>query len=224
MYDDLIKNLVEQARTQDHIVGALLTGSLARGDALPGTDLDLVYILSDGVEKPFRREMLDGVLVEQSYLDEAAARAQLTKHPPMKVYGYLDGRILYDPDGVLSRLTDTARQRYETYRVPEEDRTRIASLLGFSDHKINVGIDGGDWLRAAFVVGTSSWQIIEGLWAANDRPLPPNSSVRPHLADLHGPDDIEQRFENLFTGDTHTRVHTALDLIRWIIARLSEAS
>lgn len=219
LHEDLLAELVDEAHADADVIGLLLTGSHARGDALPGTDIDLVYVLTDGSSRPFRSEPRDGVLVEQSYTDLATARATLVTNP-MKIYGYLDGRILYDPQDVLAGLTIEARDRLARYEVPEEVRSRNYFLLGCSWDKISVGVDAGDWLRAAFVTATTSWQIIEGLWAANNLPVPPNSSVRPHLSDLSGPPDVAAKYRTLFLGDTEERVRVALELIEWIRDRL----
>ncbi|HEX3811694.1 MAG TPA: nucleotidyltransferase domain-containing protein [Mycobacteriales bacterium] len=220
IYDTLLVKLVEEARGQDDVLGILLTGSLARGDALPGTDIDLRFILADGISRSSDSAMRDGVLVERGYADLATACANLDARP-MNVYAYLDGQILHDPQDVLARLTQQARQRYDTYRTSEQERAQIAFLLGCSRDKISVALKGGDLLKAAFVTGTSSWGIMEGLWAANNRPLPPNSSVRPHLRDLtEGPADIDNLYRQLFLADTSQRVQVALDLIEWILDRL----
>ncbi|GAB3405056.1 nucleotidyltransferase domain-containing protein [Flindersiella endophytica] len=222
LYGELVDELVEEARGDEEIVGVLLTGSVARGDALPGTDIDLRYVVADGVERDAASVVWRGVLVERSFADAAAARAALEANP-MHVYAYLDGRVLYDPRGVLDELRGLAGQRFRTYRTPPEEKARIAFLLGCSLDKIDVAQKGGDRLKAAFVAGTSSWGIIEGLWAANDRPLPPNSSVRPHLDDLRaGPAEVAEKYERLFLGDTDERIDTARELIGWIVARLKQ--
>lgn len=220
MYDALLRDLVDEARRQEDVVGVLLTGSLARGDALPGTDLDLRYILLDGQSRPFRSETRDGVLVEQAYSDAASEEAKIDALP-MNVYAHLDGRILYDPRDVLSRLRRQAQKRFDDYQVPEQERATIAFLLKCAQDKIEVALDGGDLLKAAFVAGTTSWQLMEGLWAANNLPLPPNSSVRPHLKDLAGPADVEALYARLFLAETPERVQVSLDLIGWIRARLT---
>lgn len=221
LYDSLIEKLTTEAQQEQDIIGLLLTGSLARGDALPGTDIDLRYVLADGLSRPFERQTHDGILVERGYSDTAAARAGLDMKP-MNVYAYLDGRILYDPEGALVRLRQDAQHRFSTYEMAADDRATIAFLLGCSRDKITVALGGGDLLKAAFVTGTSSWQIIEGLWAANGKPVPPNSSVRPHLRDLsRGPYDVENLYSRLFVAETQVRVQVALDLIDWIIDQLS---
>lgn len=221
LYGELVDELVEEAHADEEIVGVLLTGSVARGDALPGTDIDLRYVLADGVERDGPSVVRDGVLVERSFADAATARASLEANP-MHVYAYLDGQIRYDPDGVLGELRRLAERRYRGYRTPDEDKARIAFLLGCSLDKIDVACKAGDLLKAAYVTGTSSWQIIEGLWAANDRPLPPNSSVRPHLSDLTaGPPGVEAKYERLFLGSTEERIETARELLGWTIAQLN---
>lgn len=220
-YENLVRGLMATARADDEIIGLLLTGSLARGDALPGTDIDVRCILADGGGRPFEQTMRDGVLVECGYADVASAQARLESHP-MNVYAYLDGRILYDPRGVLEQLRQRAQQRFDTYRAPEQERSTNAFLLQCARDKICVAMAGGDELKAAFVIGTSSWQLMEGLWAANNRPLPPNSSVRPHLVDLVGPPEIAVGYRELFLADTPERIRVALELIDWILPRLRD--
>ncbi|MGW5362549.1 hypothetical protein [Actinopolymorpha pittospori] len=220
MYDALLRDLVDEAGHDEDLVGLLLTGSLARGDALPGTDLDLRYILTDGQSRPFSSESRDGVLLEQGYSDAAAEAAKIDAQP-MNVYAHLDGRILYDPQGVLARLRRQAQKRFDTYQVSEQERSTTDFLLQCCQDKIKVALAGGDLLKAAFVTGTASWRLMEGLWAANNRPLPPNSSVRPHLKDLAGPPDVEALYARLFLAETPERVQVTLELIDWIRARLA---
>jgi hypothetical protein len=78
-------------------------------------------------------------------------------------------------------------------------------------------------LRAAYVAGTSSWQILEGLWAANDRPIPANAGVWTHLGDLQTvPQGLERTLQRLFAGDVTERVEAALAILDWVIPRLEE--
>ncbi len=221
VYEGLLGELVAEVVRDDEVVGVLLTGSLARGDALPGTDVDLRVILVDGVSRPALHEVRDGVPVEWGYADEAAARAAVDANP-MHVYAYLDGRILHDPQGVLARLRQHAVERFEGYRVSEAGRDQLAESLRYPAEKIRVAVAGGDLLKAAFVSATCSWFLMEGLWAANDRPLPPNSSVRPHLRDLAGPPEVESLYGDFFLGTAERRVEVALYLLDWILDELGQ--
>lgn len=174
-YRQVIQEATADARQDDRVLGLLLTGSLARGDAAPGADLDFQFLLSDGERRPFSSEKRDGVRVERKYQDEAFARAAIADRP-MNVYAYLDGRVLYDSHGTLSRLGDLARTRFATYRLLPADRERILWWLRSAQEKVVVAMAAGGTLKAGFVTATTSWQVIEGLWAANDKPLPPNST------------------------------------------------
>jgi hypothetical protein len=125
-----------------------------------------------------------------------------------------DGSILYDPHGALELLKQHARRRFAEYVTPTEQRATIAFLLRCSRDKVRVAMNGGDLLKAAYVAGTSCWQIMEGLCAANDLPVPPNSSVRPHLRDLpQGPPNVDNCYSDLFPGVARLRAEVALELI-----------
>ncbi|MQA78084.1 MAG: hypothetical protein GEV10_06335 [Streptosporangiales bacterium] len=127
-YDVMLGELVDEAKRDEDVIGLLLTGSLARGDALPGTDIDLRLILADGLSRPRHDAPRDGILVERGYADEPAARANL-ESDPMHVYAYLDGRILYDSGGVLTRLRQHAQHGFDTYRVTDQQKSDLAQRL-----------------------------------------------------------------------------------------------
>lgn len=218
-YPSLIKALTDEAERDDQVTGLLLTGSMARRDALPGTDIDVRYLVPTAEPQYFQRAIRDGIRLEQTFMSEPAAEAKLTA-TPMHVYAYLDGVILYDRDGALARLRDQAARIFQDYRTPTEIKQISYEALMHVEDKARVGLESGDLLKATFCLSSASWQLVEGLWAANDLPLPPHSSVRPHLHDLDGPDDIETLFERMFLANPEERVRTGLQLVGWVRNRL----
>ncbi|MBO0793483.1 MAG: nucleotidyltransferase domain-containing protein [Ktedonobacteraceae bacterium] len=221
MYEALLQEIVDEARKQQDIIGILLTGSVARGDALPGTDLDLRFILTPGTSRNFQSELRQGIQIEQGYADVALAQSKLATNP-MEVYPYLDGRILFDPVDVLQQLREQARERFETYRTPEQERHEIAHNFQSALLKMNVALQSDDLLKAAFVASTTSWITLVGLWAVNDKPMPPNSSVWAHLKDLSlTPPDVETLLKHYFCGEARQRVEIAINLTEWVLAHLS---
>ena len=44
----LLQEILDRACRDDEVIGVLLTGSVARGDAYPGSDLDVFMPLRDG--------------------------------------------------------------------------------------------------------------------------------------------------------------------------------
>jgi hypothetical protein len=93
IYHVLLQQTVDEAMPQKDVLGILLVGSVARGDALPGADLDLRFILAPGVSRKAEPEVRQGILIERGYADMAQAQSKLATNP-MKIYNYLDGRIL----------------------------------------------------------------------------------------------------------------------------------
>lgn len=223
LYRVILQELVEEASQQEDIVGMLLTGSVARGDALPGSDLDVRYLLPEGQSRPFQSAIHNGIMVERSYIDLPGAQSKLEVNP-MEVYAYLDGWILFDPMGMLRHLTDRAKALFETYQFPRKEVNGLLYWLRSAQLKMTVAQRAGDLPKAAFVCSTTSWHILMGLWAVNDKPMPPNGSVLVHLKDLSKrPFDLEGQINHFFCGETSHRVQTAIDLIDWILEHLKSS-
>jgi len=218
----LLQEVLDDAYRDPDVIGIMLTGSLARGDAYPGSDLDIHILLRDGCSREFHAELCHGIFIECSYADEARARSRLERDP-MHVYAYLDGRILYDPQGRLQALVSTARAHFEAYCVPAEEARGIAHWLHSARIKIAAARDAGDELRAAYVASTSSWEMLRGIWAAYGKPVPPCGALWAHLHDLPaGPLDIEAWLRRLFAGDASDRIGAAIEIIDWVLPRLEE--
>ena len=89
--------------------------------------------------------------------------------------------------------------------------------------KIAAAQASGDLFRAAYVAGVTLWPILEAVWAANDKPVPPCGSVWAHIGDLdRGPPDAEARLRRLFTGRDADRVQAAVEVIGWTVPVLRE--
>lgn len=223
-YHVLLQELVEEASQQEDILGMLLTGSVARGDALPGSDLDVRYLLLEGKTRPFQSALSSGIVVERSYADLPRAQSKLESNP-MEVYAYLDGRSLFDPMGILRHLTDRAKALFETYQFPQQEVDGLIYWLWSASLKMTVAQRAGNLPKAAFVCSTTSWQILMGLWAVNDKPMPPNGSVLVHLKDLSKkPLDLEKQIDQFFCGETSQRIQTAVNLIDWILEHLESST
>lgn len=223
LYRVLLQELVEEASQQEDIVGMLLIGSVARGDALPGSDLDVRYLLVDGQKRPFQSALHHGIVVEQGYTDTLGAQTKLEVNS-MEMYAYLDGQILFDPTGMLRRLTDRAKELFEAYQFPQHEVDGLISWLRSAELKMTVAQKAGDLPKAAFVCSTTTWQILMGLWAVNDKPMPPNGSVLVHLKDLSKrPLHLERQINQFFCGDLPQRIQIAIDLVHWILERLKSS-
>lgn len=220
IHRELLGDVLRCALGDDAVAGLILTGSVARGDAYPGSDLDIYVLLHDGLSRRFLAQTRRGIVVEIGYADFALAKRKLEANP-MSVYRYLDGRILYDPRGLLRRLVDIAGERFAAYEVPTEEKQHIAYGLESARVKIAAARDAGDVMKAAYVVGTISWPLLEGLWAAVGKPMPPNGAVLPHVRDLEDvTPGVEPGLRRLFLGDTNVRIEATLELVDRIMPLL----
>jgi predicted nucleotidyltransferase len=220
----LLCEVLARAGDDPEVLGVLLKGSVARGDAYPGSDLDVQILLRQGSRsRAFLSEVREGTVVESSFADPEEARAKLARQP-MWVYAYLDGHILYDPEGRLASLVALARARFEGYRAPAEERRRLAYWLQSARVKIVAAMEAGDVVKAAYVASTTSWPILEAIWAANDMPVPPSGAVWAHVGDLDkGPPEVEALLRRLFAGETADRVQAALEVVDWAVPALRES-
>ena len=213
----LLKEILDQADRDSEIIGVMLSGSVARGDAYPGSDLDVHILLNNGCRRAFQSEIRQGILVECHYDDFELANSKLEKNP-MKVYAYLDGRILYDPEGRLRQLVHLAGTRLEAYRISANESNAISYWLESARGKILAAKEAGDELKAAYITSVTSWKILEGIWAANEKPMPPGGAVWAHIKDLsRGPPHVEAQLRRLFEGDTLDRIGAAVEIIEWIL-------
>lgn len=216
----IVASVLAECERDPDTLGLLIEGSLARGDASPRSDVDLRTLLVDGAKRPFRAEIIEGVRLEVRYMDFDRALSRL-RETPMDVYGYIDGRILYDPSDRLAALFREARSRFAEYRASEDERRRLIYWLTTAREKIIAALAVEDYLKASLMATTSTWQILEGLWAANDKPVPPVGAIMAHLPDLTlAPDDLESLIQKLPVGQSQSRSTTAVALMGWIVDRL----
>lgn len=216
----IIKEIIQCFSKDNEVIGLMLIGSHARGDAYITSDLDLLILLKEGLSRSFEASTINDILVEYKYLDINKARKKL-KINPLEPYQYLDGRILFDKDGVLQTLVDEALIIYNHYQMDCKERKAIFHWLYSARIKIYSAVQSEDYLKAIFITSTTSYKIIEGIWGICNKPVPPAGSVLPHVDDLI--DDIpmiREWIETLYLGTIEERIFKAIDMIDWINNRI----
>lgn len=221
----VVAELAAEARENPLIIGALLIGSLGRGNALPGSDVDILFLLRQGhaAERLFHNHERHGVAVEFHFRDVDTARSQLEREPSW-LYAYLDSHILYDPEGVLAQLDDFAREQFAAYRSPPTLKRRYAFLVDRTRHKLQAAVEAEDALRAGAVASTYAQLILDGLWIAHDRPQLGVSEMWARLPDLTDrPAELVAALRSLFLGPALERAQAGMTLCEWIVDRLGGA-
>lgn len=78
-----------------------------------------------------------------------------------------------------------------------------------------------DELKASYIVHTSTWTIVEGIWAINNKPTPSAGSVLRYIQALPSrPTNFDDLLNKVFLGDTKERIHSAIIVIEWVLVNL----
>ncbi|MED2933470.1 nucleotidyltransferase domain-containing protein [Bacillus wiedmannii] len=213
----LVQTIVAEILSINKITGCMLIGSVARGDAYPDSDLDFYVLLEDGQNKKFHSETREEILVEYKYADVKQILENF-KNNPMELYSFLEGEILFDKSGELKKLKEIATYEFENYRVSSDKVKGISHWLRSSLIKIQSALKAHDELKASYIVHTSTWTLLEGIWAINNKPTPPAGSVLRYIQVLpNKPIHLEALLHKLFLGDTKERIESAIMLMEWVL-------
>ncbi|EJQ53132.1 DNA polymerase subunit beta [Bacillus wiedmannii] len=213
----LVQTIVAEILSINKITGCMLIGSVARGDAYPDSDLDFYVLLEDGQNKKFHSETREEILVEYKYADVNQILENF-KNNPMELYSFLEGEILFDKSGELKKLKEIATYEFENYRVSSDKVKGISHWLRSSLIKIQSALKAHDELKASYIVHTSTWTLLEGIWAINNKPTPPAGSVLRYIQVLpNKPIHLEALLHKLFLGDTKERIESAIMLMEWVL-------
>jgi predicted nucleotidyltransferase len=216
----IVSDIYHETIRDDEIIGLLLQGSVARGDCYQTSDLDVLVLLKSGLNRPFLSEYRDNILVEIKYANFEQS-VNNCKATPMGIYNFLDSVILFDHQGKLRQLRELAQNTFNQYQTTQSEIKSIAYWLQSSLIKIKAANKAEDELKASFVVSTTSWQLLEGVWAVNNKPIPPNGSVLFHLRDLERvPKNMAEKIKCLFTGNVKERIEAAIEVTEWTIGNL----
>ena len=104
----------EQLQKRDDIIGALVMGSVARGEETEHSDIDLVLIVEGGEGKGYGRGGIDtwqdGVYIEAKLRPkESYDDLEKVLLNPFTATNMNDALILYDPSGFLTRIQEEVR-------------------------------------------------------------------------------------------------------------------
>ena len=107
------KFIQEQIRKRDDIVGAIVTGSVSRGEEVEPSDIDISLIVEGNVEGHQRGGVdtwQDGVYIDaKTGLEGDYADLEKVLQNPFRATHINDGLILYDPTGFFTRMQKEVR-------------------------------------------------------------------------------------------------------------------
>jgi len=199
-------------KQEKSVRGVMLMGSVAYGKAAEDSDLDILVLCDRDV---FISKYVDDIMVEIHYQTYETLMNKLRTRP-MEVYKYIYSKILYD-DGGLEELSLEASDRYHSYQTPEKEMNSIRYWLSSTKSKLLSAINRDDIVKISYLVSINTWKVLEGVWAINNKPIPPTSIAYNNHDRLSFP--LENWFDDLLVGDIASRARTLIKIIDLICER-----
>ncbi len=179
-----------------------MIGSRARGDHSEQSDLDLIALSG---EPGFERFVEQGLIVELHVVRDPS---DWSKQPSWwYALGEMDIKV---DDGTLSGLPALVERWRSAYSPPLDEVRRNRDWLEATIRKLQ---KAESELETAFLVTTSTWEILAGAFIAQAMPVPASS----HMFRLAGRVIGEERFAALLEGELPKRRRVALELCRQIV-------
>ena len=203
---EILNSEVALLRQDKHIQSVILMGSVAYGLATDDSDLDIL-VLCD--RDDFESKSVDGVLVEIHYQKYKTLKKKLESNS-VEVYKYLYSKVIFD-NGKYAELYDMANKLYNNYITPEKEKESIKYWLSSTKVKLLSAIKDEDVSKASYLIATNSWKALEGIWAMNNKPMPPSSLAYNTYNKIEVP--LENWFESLFVGDVFSRADAMIKII-----------
>ena len=203
---EILEKEIELLQQDKSIRGIMVIGSVAYGTATDDSDLDIL-VLCDKDE--FVSKYVDNILVEIHFQKHMTMKKRLESNP-MEVYKYIYSKIIFD-DGKLAQLLTDANEIYNNYQTPAKEKENIIYWLLSTKSKLLSSIKTNDTMRISYLVTTNTWKVLEGVWAINDKPIPPSSLAFNTYNTLQIP--LTNWFEDLFVEDILIRANTMIKLI-----------
>ena len=117
----VVGSALAAAEADPEVRGLFVTGSLARAERYPGADIDLHALVVDGAGRVTQVDTVGGVMVETAYCWDEPKFVRRLEDEPSTVYGLIEGRVIYDPDGRIARLRAAAQRRLHDYEPSADD-------------------------------------------------------------------------------------------------------
>ena len=103
----------------------------------------------------------------------------------------------------------------------EREQNEISYWLKSVKLKLEAAFSNQDLLLISYLVSINTWKVLEGIWAVNQKPIPPASSLYRRYKELELIPS-QNWFEGLLIGDSEHRGQIMIESIDWILKRLQD--
>jgi hypothetical protein len=208
MHERVIQYYQDKFSKDIKLHALLLTGSVARGEHAPSSDLDLIAV---GDYQPTFTELTkDGITVEIKYRSLTAFMEKMDEDP-MNCYQFLDAKLICGSQVFLDALLKHAH-------AVLEKATPVVSKKWLVSAKEKMTGATDDELKLGFLVANNLWKLIEGIYAINGMPVPPMTTAYRNITSLPNlPTDFPKLWQDLLTSTNNTRKDAFIKLADFVL-------
>jgi len=226
LHGRVLGEVLSELRADPGVRGVMLAGSLARGTARADSDLDVVVVAAVDTRDASWRSRKRPLHVD--FLARTAAEWR-NEFAPARVgdeswgYAFFDGVVLYDPEGIVGRLTADAAEIHARYRVPASIKAHYAWLWNHVRPKIQAVLRRGDLTEIGWAAAAMTNELVRTVWAVNDLPNPSLDlgTFQRHLGDLTIPPDAADRLAAMLRASPREALQLQIELIAVLEPRLA---
>jgi predicted nucleotidyltransferase len=224
----VLSAVLAEARADRNVRGLLLAGSLARGTARADSDIDVLAVTSGQNADAGWRSVSRPLPVDALVRTAGEWQARFAPDRPGDEswgYAFLDGVVLYDPDGITSRLISDAAGIHERYRVPAPVKAHYTKLWHHVRPKMHAVLGHGDPVEIGWASAVMTNDLLRTVWAANELPNPSLDlgTVQRHLGDLTIPASAAAELRAILRAGPQESLQRQLDLIDAVLPHLEES-
>jgi predicted nucleotidyltransferase len=220
-YRTIVGEMVEELKRRSEIKAIVLSGSVARGDITPYSDIELNVIVKKESEEKFEDEDLwrsrnvYGVSVEICYASAKSWEKKITSQgeEPRCLNQFVEAKILHDSNGAAKRLVNFAKKDYAQLTYPPRCLKLAEYAVKHNRNKILSDSYRGKELAAAMDADFAIGWILRGLaYKLNIPNTEWSRNLGRILASKHLTDEFKETLTLAIKGGLKQRIKAAIHL------------
>lgn len=226
LHRSVLHEVVSELRADPGVRGVMLAGSLARGTGRADSDIDLLVVAAGDSRDALWRRGKHSLPID--FLAHTAAEWRKEFAPARRGdeswgYAFLDGAVLYDPEGIVSRLTADAAEIHARYRVPTSIKAHYAWLWSHVYPKMRAVLRRDDPTEIGWAAAAMTTELARTVWAVNDLPNPSLDlgTFQRHLDSLTIPPDAPDRLTAILRASPRGALQLQIELIAFLEPHLA---
>ena len=226
LHASVLSEVLSELRADPGVRGVMLAGSLARGTARADSDLDVLVVGAGDMRGALWRSRKHRLPID--FLAHTATGWQ-NEFAPARIgdeswgYAFLDGVVLYDPEGIVGRLTADAAEIHARYRVPASIKAHYAWLWNHVCPKMQAVLRRDDPTEIGWAAAAVTNDLVRTVWAVNDLPNPSLDlgTFQRHLGSLTVPPDAPDRLAAILRASPREALQLQIELIAFLKPHLA---